>query len=229
MLSIVSKTYNFGVGKWLPPFEGKSGGCDAKKQQLLVSEILAFDKSGLFLRRRFGHWSSRIFANKGLSATMTRKANHNVDLFVQLLKLSSMISGPMQDGVAAPNDVALNEIKILMCLGGEGALAGHDIADIMAIPPMNISRALASLFERGWIEPVIDTTNRRRKPVQLSTSGWEAHQEMTPDIGAVADYLLGTLSVAERASMGRSVHKIVDRMADWFNTHHVGTHVKHPV
>jgi DNA-binding MarR family transcriptional regulator len=97
----------------------------------------------------------------------------------------------------------------------------------MAIPPMNISRALASLFERGWIEPVIDTTNRRRKPVQLSTSGWEAHQEMTPDIGAVADYLLGTLSAAERASMGRSVHKIVDRMADWFNMHHVGTHLKH--
>jgi DNA-binding MarR family transcriptional regulator len=69
-----------------------------------------------------------------------------VELLVQLLKLSSFINGPMQDGVASPNNLALNELKITLCLGGEGALAGHDIADIMGIAPMNVSRSLSSLL-----------------------------------------------------------------------------------
>jgi DNA-binding MarR family transcriptional regulator len=68
----------------------------------------------------------------------------NVELLVQLLKLSSLINRPMEDGVAEVKGIALNELKIMMCLGGEGALAGHDITEIMAISPMNVSRALSS-------------------------------------------------------------------------------------
>ncbi len=162
-----------------------------------------------------------------INANAVAQDDH-VDLFKQLLKLSSMISGPMQDGVAAKNGLALNEIKILICLGGEGALAGHDIADIMAIPPMNISRALSALLARGWIEPVTDATNRRRKPVQLSAAGWKAHREMTPDISAVADYLLGTLTAGEQTVLNRSVLKIINQMTDWFERHHAGTHLQRP-
>jgi DNA-binding MarR family transcriptional regulator len=156
-----------------------------------------------------------------------RQASH-VELLVQLLKLSSLINGPMQDGVADPNDITPNELKIMMCLGGEGALAGHDITDLMAIPPMNVSRALAALLDRGWIEPVVDPTNRRRKPVQLSAMGLKAHGAMTPDFGGVADYLLGTLTETERKAMTRASAKVISRMADWFEQYHAGTHLKHP-
>jgi DNA-binding MarR family transcriptional regulator len=149
-------------------------------------------------------------------------------LLVKLLKLSSLISGPMQDGVATANGVALNELKIMMCLGGEGALAGHDIAEIMAIPPMNVSRALSTMLARGWIEPVIDHENRRRKPVQLSAMGRAAHTDMMPDVGAVADYLLGTLTAKEHATMARVSDKVIGRMADWFAQYHADTHLKHP-
>jgi DNA-binding MarR family transcriptional regulator len=152
----------------------------------------------------------------------------NVQLFAQLLKLSSLISGPMQDGVADPNGIAQNELKIMMCLGGEGALAGHDITEIMAIPPMNVSRALASLLERGWIEAVSDPANRRRKPVQLSEAGWTAHRALTPDVGAVADYLLGTLTANEAAVMARATQKVIGRMADWFEQYHADVKLKHP-
>ncbi len=152
----------------------------------------------------------------------------NVQLLVQLLKLSSLISGPMQDGVADANQIGLNELKIMMCLVGEGELAGHDITEIMAIPPMNVSRALASLHERGWIEGVVDPANRRRKPVQLSAAGWTAHRALTPDVGSVADYLLGTLSASEAAALARASKKVIGRMADWFEEYHAGTKLKHP-
>jgi DNA-binding MarR family transcriptional regulator len=162
------------------------------------------------------------------SHTAYASADQTVQLFVQLLKLSSLINGPMQDGVAAPNAVGLNEIKIMMCLGGEGALAGIDIAEIMAMPPMNVSRTLASMADKGWLEPVADPHNRRRKPVQLSATGWEAHAAMTPDIAAVAGYVLGKVSPAERAALSKTVFKIIDRMADWFDQYHADAHLKHP-
>ncbi len=165
---------------------------------------------------------------KERSKTAYGAADETVQLFVQLLKLSSLISGPMQDGVAEPNKVGLNEIKIMMCLGGEGALAGHDITEIMAMPPMNVSRALAVMAERGWIEPVADPVNRRRKPVQLSKAGWAAHGAMTPDIAAVAGYVLGTLTATERAALSKTAFKIIDRMADWFDQYHASAHLKHP-
>jgi DNA-binding MarR family transcriptional regulator len=152
----------------------------------------------------------------------------HVELLVQLLKLSSLINRPMEDGVAEAKGIALNELKIMMCLGGEGALAGHDITEIMAISPMNVSRALAGLLERGWIEPAVDPTNRRRKPVQLSDAGWKAHRAMTPNVAGVADYLLGKLTANERTTMMRVSDKVIGRMADWFEEYHSGTHLKHP-
>jgi DNA-binding MarR family transcriptional regulator len=152
----------------------------------------------------------------------------NVELLVQLLKLSSLINRPMEDGVAEAKGIGLNELKIMMCLGGEGALAGHDITEIMAISPMNVSRALASLLERGWIEPASDPANRRRKPVQLSEAGWHAHRAMMPNVAGVADYLIGKLTIKEREMMTRVSDKVVGRMADWFEEYHAGTHLKHP-
>jgi DNA-binding MarR family transcriptional regulator len=83
-------------------------------------------------------------------------------------------------------------------------------------------------LSRGWIEPIVDHENRRRKPVQLSAAGWIAYRNMMPDVAAVADYLLGTLSVNERSVMARVSEKVVGRMADWFEQYHAGTHLKHP-
>ncbi len=138
-----------------------------------------------------------------------------VNQLVQLLKLSSLITRPMQEGVSSPNGLSVNELSIMMCLGGEGELAGHEISRIMAIPPMNVSRSLASLLERGWIDPASDASNRRRKPVRLSAAGWTAYRSMTPDTAKVAEHLLATLSVRERAALTRLVAKIIDRVEAW--------------
>jgi DNA-binding MarR family transcriptional regulator len=139
----------------------------------------------------------------------------DVDQLVQLLKLASLISRPMRDGVSSPNGLSVNELSIVMGLGGEGEMAGHDISEKMAIPPMNVSRSLAALLERGWIEPVPDASNRRRKPVRLSEAGWAAYRAMTPDIARVAEQLLGGLTARERTGLAQSVEKIIDHVEGW--------------
>lgn len=136
-------------------------------------------------------------------------------LLVKLLKLAAMISRPMEDGVAAPNGLSLNELRILMCLHGEGACAGHDITDLMAIPPMNVSRAFATLTQRGWIEPAVDPNNRRRRPVKLSAEGTRACLRMEADIDKVAHDLLGMLGKAEAAGLGQAVDMVIGKLTQW--------------
>jgi DNA-binding MarR family transcriptional regulator len=158
--------------------------------------------------------------NQGESAqSVAVDIGSEVQLFIELLKLASLINRPMQDGVSTPNAISPNELRIVMCLGGEGALAGHDITEIMGIPAMNVSRALASLATRGWIEPAIDPANRRRKPFVLSEAGWTSYRAMTPDVSGVASYLLGTLTPNERESLSRAALKIIARMEDWPTDH----------
>jgi DNA-binding MarR family transcriptional regulator len=138
-----------------------------------------------------------------------------VQLLVQLLKLASLISRPMQDGVANPNDLGLNEVKVIVCLGGEGALAGHELADRLAMTTMNASRALNALLERGWVEPEADPANRRRKPFKLSAAGWAGYRAMTPDVGAVAARVFDTLSKSEAIAFARIMDKVIGQVEAW--------------
>jgi len=147
--------------------------------------------------------------------TEPRPADALAPQLIQLLKLATMISRPMQDAVANPNGLTMNELKIMMCLAGEGPCAGHDLTSLMGIPPMNVSRALASLAQRGWVEPAVDPANRRRKPVRLSELGRAMQDEMTADIGDVAHELLGTLGERDRAALDRITRVLIARMQRW--------------
>lgn len=151
----------------------------------------------------------------GEEGLITAKAGESINLLVQLLKLASLIHRPMRDVVAEASGATPDEIKIIMCLGGEGAMAGHDITDLMAIPPMNVSRALASLQKRGWVENALDSNDKRRKPVQLSDQGRSAFQALAPALSNVATHLLGTLNTGEKKSLEKSVSKIMGRLEAW--------------
>lgn len=138
-----------------------------------------------------------------------------VDLLVQCLRFSSLINRPMLDGVAQPEGLNLNELRVLISLGGEGEAAGHRLASIMAMSPMNVSRALASLHARGWISEGSDESNRRRKPYRLNAVGWAAYRAMTPEVRTVADFIFATLSKAECAAFGRIMAKLNAQVGSW--------------
>ncbi|WP_177198539.1 MarR family winged helix-turn-helix transcriptional regulator [Novosphingobium sp. CF614] len=143
-----------------------------------------------------------------------------VTLLVRLLKLGSLVNGPMKDGVCEPADVTQLELKVLMALVGEGALAGHDLVEIMGVPPMNVSRAIASLRARGWIEDTIDPDNRRRRPVRLSLAGIAKCESLGPRLEDVATALVGNLTTRQAREFAKAADRIIDNMADWITRHH---------
>lgn len=144
------------------------------------------------------------------------------DLLIRLLKLGSFINAPMKEGVCDPSGVSQIELKVLMALAGEGALAGHDLVEIMGVPAMNVSRALATLHGKGWIEHASDPDNRRRKPVRLSAAGEAAYARTLPAAQQVAHDLLGGLTARQQRELAALSDKVIAAMTRWIHDHHEG-------
>lgn len=139
----------------------------------------------------------------------------DVQLLIAFLKLSSIINRPMRDGVAVRHGLSPNELRVLMCIGGEGPVAGHDISEIMGIPPMNVSRALAALDDRGWLKRVKNDDNRRRRPVSLNDMGWDALGAMIPDVRQIAEQFFATIRQSDRGKLFNMVEKVSSQVELW--------------
>jgi len=145
----------------------------------------------------------------------TEGAEDDIQLLIAMLKFASLISRPMRDGVADPAGLSANELRILIALSGEGESAGHDLAELMGMHAMNVSRALTSLHAMGLVEPVRNSDNRRRKPYRISTRGAKAHRALESGIAQVARFLFGALSTQERTSLKRILVKLDRQVLAW--------------
>jgi DNA-binding MarR family transcriptional regulator len=132
-----------------------------------------------------------------------------------MLRFASIISRPMRDGVADPAGFSSNELRILMALNGEGESAGHDLAELMGMHAMNVSRALSSLHAMGLVEAAKNSKNRRRKPYRISRRGAAAHVALEPRIAKISTFLFGALTPAERRSLRKILGKLDARVLAW--------------
>jgi DNA-binding MarR family transcriptional regulator len=147
--------------------------------------------------------------------TDPENSRDDVALLVSLLRLSSVLNRPMRDGVADPEGLSLNELRVMMSVGGEGEVAGSELAELIGMQPMNVSRALAKLSQMGWVEQTPDASNRRRKPHRLSRKGIAAHRAMTPEVATVASFLFADMSDAECAALSALLQKLDAQIAAW--------------
>lgn len=138
-----------------------------------------------------------------------------VETLISLLKVATRIAAPMRDGVADPESVTTIELRIILLLGGEGALAGHDLAEYMAVQPMNISRALARLSQLGFLEIVDNTGNRRRKPYQLTPSGSVMYHNILGRMAQVADFVFDGLDAQGYDQAADLLHRLDEQLKAW--------------
>jgi DNA-binding MarR family transcriptional regulator len=154
------------------------------------------------------------------SNNMAKRRRHgwqhrDIGLLVAMLRFASVISRPMRDGVADPAGFSANELRILMALSGEGESAGHDLAELMGMHAMNVSRALSSLHGMGLVEPAKNSKNRRRKPYRISARGAAAHVALEPRIAQIANFLFGALTAAERGALKKILTKLDHQVMAW--------------
>jgi len=138
--------------------------------------------------------------------------SERLELLIKLLKFSSLVSRPMQDNVASPNQIGLNELRVMMGLGGMGEAASHELAEIMAMHPMNVSRAASAMRANDWLEERRDPDNRRRKPLRLTASGWSAYRHLLPDVEGVANLLMAGIDENELTVLARLVDQMLTQL-----------------
>jgi len=147
-----------------------------------------------------------------------------VEMLIDLLKVATRIARPMRDDVSDPEELSVTELRIILALGGEGELAGHDLAELMAMLPMNVSRALATLLELGLIEQVDNSENKRRKPYRLSKTGKRKFASMTARMAHVGEFVFETLDKDELNRVGSILRKLERHLCEWESPpepHHV--------
>ncbi len=143
------------------------------------------------------------------------RADREIGLLVAMLRFASLISRPMRDGVADLAGFSSNELRLLMALYDEGVSAGHHLAELMGMQAMNVSRALASLHAMGLVEPVENSSNRRRKPYRVSERGARTYTAMKPNIARISRFLFGILTARERSQLKRLLARLDTRVLQW--------------
>lgn len=151
----------------------------------------------------------------GASALENVPAESEVALLVDLLKLGTFIGGPMREGVADPMGMTTTDLRIVLALGGEGELAGHELSEIMGVAPMNVSRAITGLTKRGLVEPGLDRSNRRRKPVRLTDNGKRVFAETIPAMASVGADLFKGVPPRDREAFRRVAATVLGRIGRW--------------
>ena len=82
----------------------------------------------------------------------------------------------------------------------------------MKLPVMAISRTIAALEKRGLVRRKVDKSNRRRKPLMLTTQGQKLFEKMMPTTRLVAKYLFDSLRLDEMLSFDHCLEVLTDRV-----------------
>lgn len=114
-------------------------------------------------------------------------------LLYRLLKLGHLIHRPFMVAGANEYELNVNELRLLVTLAYLGEAASHELCEVAALHPMNVSRAVARLRKQGRVAERRDAGNRRRKLLTLTPEGERLYREMAPEIDEAAAHLFAGL------------------------------------
>ena len=118
--------------------------------------------------------------------------------------ISSSIAAVYQDkfGISMP------EWRIMMILAEYPRLSADEVCRKTRIEKSVVSRAVVRLIERHLLMRGIDTDDRRRSILELSTTGRSVYAEVMPIAANFERDLLARLSVTERRSLDQLLGRL---------------------
>ena len=127
--------------------------------------------------------------------------------------LSHAISGQLANAYASEN-ITIPEWRVLAGVAQAKALAARDVVRMTPMDKMTVSRAVASLEDKGLVERTASVSDKRVSMLFLSKAGralFERIAEMALDF---EDSLLSGLSQQERNAFNATVQKLEQRAND---------------
>lgn len=104
---------------------------------------------------------------------------------------------------------------VLFCLSRQDGLMARDIARLSGLPKNSVSRSVADLVERGFVEAAVATSDRRSKPLSITDRGRRSIASALPGFVTRQDAMLSALSPGEQDELSRLLRKMIDGLPEW--------------
>jgi MarR family transcriptional regulator, temperature-dependent positive regulator of motility len=113
----------------------------------------------------------------------------------------------------ADSEVSPSQYKVLMTLGEAGPLCQQRLAELVRVDPRNAVPIVESLVERGLIGREVDPADRRRRLLDLTTTGRKIADDLA-SVGAEIELdILRRLPRADQAALRRMLLAMLDTAA----------------
>jgi DNA-binding MarR family transcriptional regulator len=150
---------------------------------------------------------------------MPRHAVLDLEHFLpyRLSVLSNRVSQAIANRYAQRFGIGVTEWRVVAVLGRYADLSAGEVAARTAMDKVAVSRAVARLLERGFVERDTHGDDRRRSVLALSRSGRRIYDEIAPLALDLERRLLSRLDDGERAALDALLDKLaggVEHLAD---------------
>jgi len=108
----------------------------------------------------------------------------------------------------APLDIKVTEFSILMLVAANPRVNQRQLGQALDISAPNMAVTLDRMVERGWVERVRSTEDRRAQQIHLKSTGRSLVQRAEKIAATMEDAALRRLSAAERALLVELLLKI---------------------
>ncbi|MEM9106393.1 MAG: MarR family winged helix-turn-helix transcriptional regulator [Pseudomonadota bacterium] len=104
--------------------------------------------------------------------------------------------------------IGLTQWRIMLSIGPKGSTTHSEIRRYIAIDKGQLSRSLKGMIEEGLVEAVSDKNDHRQQKLSLTVKGRRIFNITLPMMRMRQNYLLGSLSNAERAAIFSALDKL---------------------
>ena len=134
------------------------------------------------------------------------------DVLRRLLKLENRIMTPFTVHIKKRYRISVNEFRLLMLIGRLEVTASHELAELIGVNTMMVSRGIAVLERHGRLHVDPDPRNLRRKVLRLTARGRELYRQMQPYTEELAKYMFEAMTLKEIQSLDACIVAITNRL-----------------
>ncbi|KLD77863.1 MarR family transcriptional regulator [Xanthomonas hyacinthi DSM 19077] len=125
----------------------------------------------------------------------------------------SILSNTVSQSIASEYqdrfELSMTEWRVMTILARFPEISAREVVDRSAMDKVAVSRAVARLLERGFIQRETHGDDRRRSVLHLSAAGVEVYQVVAPMVLECERRLLAPFSEEEQ----RLLNRLIDRLA----------------
>jgi DNA-binding MarR family transcriptional regulator len=134
---------------------------------------------------------------------------HDGELFFKLVRVVNLTARPFVETLARQHRLSLAEWRVMIVLASHPGSAAHEIAELIGLDKMSISRAIAGLDRQRRLVKRIDPADARRTLLELSAAGRQLY-EAVGAAGRLRELqLFAGLDAADKAQLERLVDRLI--------------------